>query len=82
MKHSQCSNRRDRARSGEDEIESVVIWSEAIEGEEVEEGDGFMGLVVDGVSLNQLVVEEDTRSLVMVEQFSGVDKIRNTKQSL
>lgn len=79
MKHSQCSNRRDRARSGEDEIESVVIWSEAIEGEEVEEGDGFMGLVVDGVSLNQLVVEEDTRATVMVEEFSGVDKIRNTK---
>lgn len=79
MKHSQCSNRRDRARSGEDEIESVVIWSEAIEGEEVEEGDGFMGLVVDGVSLNQLVVEEDTRATMMVEEFSGVDKIRNTK---
>lgn len=42
----------DWVRSGEDEIESVVIWLEVIEGEEVEEGDGFMGLVVDGVSLN------------------------------
>lgn len=79
MKHSQCSNRRDRSGSGEDEIESVVIWSEAIEGEEVEEGDGFMGLVVDGVSLNQLVVEEDTRATVLIEEFSGVSKIRNTK---
>lgn len=81
MKHSQCSNRRYRSGSGsgEDEIESVVIWSEAIQGEEVEEGDGFMGLVVDGVSLNQLVVEEDTRATMMVEEFSGVDKIRNTK---
>lgn len=57
----------------------MVIWSEAIQGEEVEEGDGFMGLVVDGVSLNQLVVEEDTRATMMVEEFSGVDKIRNTK---
>lgn len=79
MKHSQCSNRRDRSGSGEDEIESVVIWSEAIEGEEVEEGDRFMGVVVDGVSLNQLVVEEDKTGLVMIEEFSGVDKIRNTK---
>lgn len=61
----------------------MVIWSESIEGEEIKEGDRFTRLVVSGVCLNQLVVEEDTRATVMIEEFSGVDKVRrNTEQSL
>jgi hypothetical protein len=59
-----------------------VTWTETIEGEEIIEDDRFMGLVMNIVSLNELVVEESTRILMMIEEFSGINKVWYQKQSL
>lgn len=60
----------------------MVTWTETIEGEEIIEDDRFMGLVMNIVSLNELVVEESTRILMMIEEFSGINKVWYQKQSL
>lgn len=53
-----------------------------MEGEEIVEDDRFMGMVLNRVSLNKLVVEEDTRVSMKIEELSGINNVWNQKQSL